>query len=180
MLDLIFESCDEWYKHEIQTHRVKWFCNVEGHLSYAKQSEFSAHMKRDHDTRLNVSQMSLLISMFQRPTRSRARNCNLCSVYPSELKSHVSCHLKEIAQFALLAAERAIGREIVKLHSQGEQSLPIGIHGLRLEEPGIDDSIKEVFGNFVNPVYRRGQTKSCNNCRTRRVSYSLKPLKTSF
>lgn len=85
------------------------------------------------------------MSMFQRPIRSSEGKCNLCSISSSQLKSHVSCHLEEIAQFALCGEDRGIGSETVELCSQSEQSLPIEFCGSALEEPSIDDSSKEAI-----------------------------------
>jgi len=96
-----FDSRKEWYKHEIQQHRVEWFCNIDSHPQFAEQSDFLAHMESAHDTTFKTSQLSLLPSMFQCPSRSLEGNCNFCMQPSAKLKSHVSHHLEELALFSL-------------------------------------------------------------------------------
>ncbi|KAF8531430.1 hypothetical protein BDD12DRAFT_644677, partial [Trichophaea hybrida] len=101
LLEHLFENRDDWYEHEAQQHRVEWFCNVNEHLPYNEQSDFIAHMEKDHLTAFDRRQLSLLRSMFQRPLRNPEGNCNFCLRSCVNLKSHVARHLEQIALFAL-------------------------------------------------------------------------------
>jgi hypothetical protein len=118
LLEHAFESRDNWYKHETQHHRVEWFCNFDGHQQYNEQSNFIAHMEKDHQTAFDKGQLSLLRSMFQRPLRNPEGNCNLCLRSCANLKSHVGRHLEQIALFALPRTNETTGSEATQLDSQ--------------------------------------------------------------
>ncbi|KAI9769209.1 MAG: hypothetical protein M1840_004338 [Geoglossum simile] len=109
LLEHFFDTREEWYKHEVQQHRVEWFCNIEGH-QFTEISDFLEHMELAHDTTFNASHRSLL-SMFRRPSRSLTGTCNLCLRPSSNLKSHISRHLEQIALFALPRANGAMSGE---------------------------------------------------------------------
>jgi len=115
--DHFFKSRDEWYKHEMQRHRVKWFCNIEGHSEYENQSDFSAHMKRCHDTAFDLRQRFLMKDMFQRPSRAVEGQCNLCLRHSTKLRSHVSRHLQQMALFALPRVNETAGSEKAELNT---------------------------------------------------------------
>lgn len=120
-----------------------------------------------------ANQLSLLMNMFQRPMKSSEGICNLCLDNCLELKSHISGHFKEIAQFILSSANGAVVKEIkfgaaalklVKLSPQSEQSLPVEFPGLRNEElntgfavgtkikPSHPDKIHKNVESVVDPT----------------------------
>ncbi|KAH0543124.1 hypothetical protein FGG08_002550 [Glutinoglossum americanum] len=120
---------EEWYKHEIQRHRVEWFCNIEGHPRYAERSDFLTHMELAHSTTFNDNQRSLLLNMFQCASRSLVGNCNLCLRSSVKLKSHVSRHLEQIALFALPRVNEAAGTGTAELNSHfSEQNVNGSTH----------------------------------------------------
>jgi hypothetical protein len=120
--DHFFKSRDEWYKHEMQRHRVKWFCNIEGHPEYENQSDFSAHMKRYHDTTFDLRQRFLMKDMFQRPSRAVDGQCNLCLRHSTKLRSHVSRHLQQMALFALPRVNETAGSEKAELNTRSSRN----------------------------------------------------------
>lgn len=117
LFDHFFESRDEWYKHEAQRHRVKWFCNTENHLEYETQVDFLTHMKHHHGTNFDLGQLSLLKDMFRQPSRAIEGQCNLCMRHSAKLRSHVSRHLQQIALFALPRFNETAGSEKAELNS---------------------------------------------------------------
>ncbi|KAF8535327.1 hypothetical protein BDD12DRAFT_797171 [Trichophaea hybrida] len=97
LLEHFFDSQEEWYKHGTQQHRLERFCNIEGHPQFTEESDFLAHMDSTHNTTFKTGQLSLLLSMFQRPSRSLGGTCNFCLKHSAKLKSLVFRHLEQVA-----------------------------------------------------------------------------------
>lgn len=95
----LFENRDAWFKHEMQKHRIEFFCNVEGHKPYEKRAEFLEHLGKDHGTSTEIA--STLPELFRRPSAHLSSYCNLCGRRSNGLKAHVSRHLQHIALFAI-------------------------------------------------------------------------------
>jgi hypothetical protein len=111
-------SRDEWYKHETQRHRSKWFCNTEYHLEYEKEPDFLKHMKDDHGMAFDLRRLSILGDMFRKPSRAIEGQCNLCMRHSAKLRGHVSRHLQQIALFALPRLNETAGSVKAELSSQ--------------------------------------------------------------
>lgn len=101
LFDHFFKTRDEWYKHEAQRHRVKWFCNTDHHPEHKTQSDLLTHLKQHHGTDFDSGQLSLMREIFQQPSRAVGGQCNLCMRQSANLRCHVSRHLKQMALFAL-------------------------------------------------------------------------------
>lgn len=97
----IFESRDEWFNHELQIHRLEWFCNTESHEAFGEIPDFIAHMRDMHQISLDLSQSHMLRHAFQRPSRSLCGICTLCGRYAQKLKTHLSHHLEQLSLFAI-------------------------------------------------------------------------------
>ena len=117
LFDHFFKSRDEWYKHEAQCHRVKWFCNTDKHPEYENESDFLTHMKHRHGTNFDLGQLSSLKDMFQQPSQAIKGQCNLCMRHSAKLRSHVSRHLQQMAVFALPRANETAGSEKAELNT---------------------------------------------------------------
>ncbi|GFF56548.1 putative Pfs, NB-ARC and TPR domain protein [Aspergillus udagawae] len=115
LFDQFFKTQDEWYKHEAQRHRVKWFCNTDHHPEYETQSDFLTHLKQHHGTTFDSGQLSLMRNIFQRPSRAVGGQCNLCMRQSTNLRSHVSRHLKQMALFALPRANETANSDMAEL-----------------------------------------------------------------
>lgn len=186
--DQFFKTREEWYKHEIQWHRIEWFCNVDSHPHFAEQTGFLAHMKSDHNTTFDPSHFSLLSSMFRCPSRSAKGDCNLCLKSSVRVENHVSRHLEQVALFALprvsnLAGDEtahdndSVGQDIlqyeIKHHkqnhsdSQDEHPSPTDIHeqqsdGSEFYQDIIPDS-EDLSWDRIPSVYIRGKSTMPEN-----------------
>ena len=103
----LFSTADAWFGHETETHRVEFFCQTPGHKPNTSQTEFREHLSKDHALILGISEDELLA--FQRPIKSPYGSCNLCLAGTSNMKRHVSRHLRQIALFALPRADYYMG-----------------------------------------------------------------------
>ena len=97
----MFDRRDEWFQHEIQSHRVEWRCGQEGHTGYTDQVAFLAHMGELHQATADSAQTSIFLSMFERPKMVTTGTCCLCHREAENLKTHLAHHLEQIALFAL-------------------------------------------------------------------------------
>lgn len=101
MSEHLFENQKEWYEHETQYHRLDWSCNTDGHPDFPSQSRFIRHMSASHGTHLDQKKLIALRALFQRPSKKRSGECNLCGVSAERLETHVAHHLQQISLFAL-------------------------------------------------------------------------------
>ena len=101
MSEHLFENRKEWYKHETQYHRLDWSCNTDGHPDFQSQSRFIRHMSASHGAHLDEKKLVILRAIFQRPSKRRSGDCNLCGVSAERLETHVANHLQQISLFAL-------------------------------------------------------------------------------
>jgi hypothetical protein len=99
--DHLFADRSQWWKHETEMHRFAWHCNLPHHRSYNDREDFIRHMREGHGTSFTNTQLDGVTSIFRIPSEKPAGVCNLCFRYSTNLKSHVSRHLKRIALFAL-------------------------------------------------------------------------------
>ena len=86
---------------------MELFCQTPGHLPTRDQAQFRDHLRREHNT--NISSSAEDIEVFQRPVISPHGECNLCLAKTSNVKRHVSRHLRQIALFAIPRADYSTG-----------------------------------------------------------------------
>ncbi|PCG89170.1 Hypothetical protein PENO1_106210 [Penicillium occitanis (nom. inval.)] len=118
--DHMFEDRDTWFNHEMENHRVEFFCNTAGHKSYKTQEQFAKHMTESHELPLDHSAIPFSafrqhLTAIQGPVadaQSAGELCNLCYRNTRSLKSHVARHLQQIALFAIPRADYAVGDDI--------------------------------------------------------------------
>ncbi|KAF2688930.1 hypothetical protein K458DRAFT_293521, partial [Lentithecium fluviatile CBS 122367] len=48
LFDHFFKSREEWFRHEAQHHRAKWFCNSNNHPTFDAEPGLLAHMEGKH------------------------------------------------------------------------------------------------------------------------------------
>lgn len=176
--DRFFESRAEWYEHEINWHRMDWFCNVDTHRPYAEQTDFLNHMKSDHNTTFDAGRSSLWSSMFRYPSRSSGGICNLCGRDSKRLKSHVSRHLEQIALFALprlnevAEGETANAKDSIEEEcsqhkepnhsdSQSEHSSATSIRDHKIEVPEDAIFYQDIIPDSGDPSWDRIPDKFC-------------------
>ena len=173
--DQFFESRDEWHNHEIQCHRIEWFCNVDPHPHYAEKADFLAHMKSSHYTSFDDSPLSLLSGMFSCPSQRLDGICNFCRKPSVRLKTHISRHLEQIALFALPRINEKAGDNTASangsieqegsqyekkqlkpthLDSQTESSSSTDTHEQQLEGSDIDDIVdQDIIPDSEDPFW---------------------------
>jgi hypothetical protein len=106
--DHFFETQGDWYRHEMQSHRLVWSCNDKTHETFEKSSDFLNHMDTAHHSEIRAEQILALSQVFQHPSTSPTGVCTLCHQATSQLKSHVSRHLKHLALFAIPTSHYAV------------------------------------------------------------------------
>jgi hypothetical protein len=99
--DHLFADRSQWWQHETKMHRFAWHCNLLHHRSYDDRDDFIRHMREEHGTSFTNTQLDGVTSVFRISSEKPAGVCNLCFRYSTNLKSHISRHLKRIALFAL-------------------------------------------------------------------------------
>ncbi|KAK0617699.1 hypothetical protein B0T14DRAFT_274438 [Immersiella caudata] len=100
----LFDSADAWFLHETQCHRLEFFCGASSHATHLSMVSFRKHLAEAHGMEHQTNSDDDL-RLFQRPARSLRGTCNLCDTYTSDLKRHVSRHLRQVALFAIPRAD---------------------------------------------------------------------------
>jgi hypothetical protein len=121
LYDQFFESRDAWFHHEMQHHRTKWFCNIDGHPEYDSEKDFLLHMQMSHNRKFDETQFSIIKGIFRRPTKNFAGTCNLCHRDSKNLKSHLCQHLQQIAMFALPRTNNTTDSGQAERHSRSSR-----------------------------------------------------------
>ena len=121
MSERLFENRKEWYKHETQYHRMDWSCNTFGHPDFQNQSYFINHMSASHGAHLDEKKLITLRAMFQKPSKRRSGECNLCGASAERLETHVAHHLQQISLFALPRANDTQGSGDAEFDTQSSR-----------------------------------------------------------
>ncbi|KAH6679400.1 hypothetical protein B0J14DRAFT_296811 [Halenospora varia] len=99
--DVMYSSRLDWQEHELEEHRMEWFCNVTGHKCYQNRADFDAHMLESHSSSLSSGQLTSLLHSFRRPLQTGEHICPLCLKTTQRIESHLARHHTQIALFAI-------------------------------------------------------------------------------
>ena len=101
--DRTFGVKDEWFRHELDSHRIPkiWFCQT-CRLEFEKGQELADHLREKHKNTLEPSQLDMVVSMCERYSQKplRDQECSLCGSFFSNaegLKGHLAYHLEQLA-----------------------------------------------------------------------------------
>ncbi|KAL7935837.1 hypothetical protein V8C35DRAFT_298354 [Trichoderma chlorosporum] len=137
LFEHFFDNRDDWNKHEVQSHRVKWFCNTDSHVTYDEKEDFLNHLQADHNMSFDKGRFSQVQQLFAQPSHAIGGICNLCMRNSKKLKSHVSRHLQQIALFAL---PRTNERDVFTEGGSDDRSSRYGHVGSRTDQNDDHDS----------------------------------------
>ena len=101
--DRMFGLRDDWFRHELDEHRVIniWFCQT-CLEEFGDSRALENHLREVHGSALSSPQLSFLVSMCERKSQARILNqpCVLCRFVCSdegEFKSHVAIHFEQLS-----------------------------------------------------------------------------------
>jgi hypothetical protein len=95
---------DEWYKHELHTHKIDhvWICEA-CKEEFATKDLLKEHLLSSHEDDFPTDAEAVRMLAFLRPTHSRKpltdRRCPLCPfpIEPRDAKDHVAKHMEHLA-----------------------------------------------------------------------------------
>ncbi|KAF4498468.1 serine threonine kinase [Fusarium agapanthi] len=76
--DILFETRQDWLRHEFENHRREWNCNDPKHKPFNSETEFIEHMKALHELQLPGPQLSSLAKLCERSSTADSVPCPLC------------------------------------------------------------------------------------------------------
>ncbi|KAF2147512.1 uncharacterized protein K452DRAFT_262052 [Aplosporella prunicola CBS 121167] len=94
--DRMFETKNEWYKHELDFHWKEWHCNNEKHPVYQTRNEFETHIRCDHAQEADKGHLPLLVDICARPVLSGEVACPLCAENQHENPKRFMRHRKTV------------------------------------------------------------------------------------
>ncbi|KAF1950555.1 hypothetical protein CC80DRAFT_359652, partial [Byssothecium circinans] len=122
----MFGNINDWWQHEMQNHRISYFCRLCTSTSFFEESKFLAHARRQHAELLEDGDEHALLKISQKPLdQIPAEDCPCCSewvdrlrarelpsydsrgntpdiaVPPTLFKRHLASHLEQLALFAI-------------------------------------------------------------------------------
>ncbi|KAG9250111.1 uncharacterized protein F5Z01DRAFT_428247 [Emericellopsis atlantica] len=121
---LYFGDINEWFSHEMETHRVQYACPLCPNKVFEHKKHYLAHIHKHHPTLLEHADKHLVLDMARQPLeRIPAQDCPCCSdwvdrvrarahppptspddtvcVVPTIFKRHLASHLEQLALFAI-------------------------------------------------------------------------------
>ena len=117
-----FTDVNEWFRHEMQSHRVSFSCRLCGGKQYHTQSHFLAHVKKHHPALILDGDTQAILDISKKPLLDiPAADCPCCTDWLDRLqarsktadapddihvtttvfKRHLASHLEQLALFAL-------------------------------------------------------------------------------
>ncbi|KAF5568943.1 serine threonine kinase [Fusarium phyllophilum] len=76
--DILFETRQDWLRHEFENHRREWHCNDPKHKPHNSETEFIEHMKALHELQLPGPQLLSLAKLCERSSSVDTVACPLC------------------------------------------------------------------------------------------------------
>lgn len=76
--DILFETRQDWLRHELENHRREWHCNDPKHKPHKSEQEFIEHMKTFHELQIPAPQLLSLAKLCERSSSVDAVPCPLC------------------------------------------------------------------------------------------------------
>jgi hypothetical protein len=100
--DRLYDSRHEWFQHELKAHRTSWQCIEACGKTFAAESEFETHVRRDHTDIANMLS-ALRRTSAKSASLTDAVECVLCQKKMSlrGLQKHLASHQQQLALFAL-------------------------------------------------------------------------------
>lgn len=125
----MFEDKRSWEQHELQKHRLAWYCQICSGRHFATPVSLHSHLRDIHNMSIDDGQADTMLDAFSRPKEQvAAADCLICDWTPElkrqnqELESvetvtvsttqfmkHLAGHLE---QFALFALPRIVKHEL--------------------------------------------------------------------
>ncbi|SCV34328.1 uncharacterized protein FFB14_04809 [Fusarium fujikuroi] len=77
--DILFETRQDWLRHEFENHRREWHCNDPKHKPHNSEREFIEHMTTVHELQLPAPQLLSLAKLCERSSSADTVTCPLCT-----------------------------------------------------------------------------------------------------
>ena len=97
-----FGASDDWFRHELQTHRIMkvWVCQA-CVKEFTTAEAFETHLQKHHGNISGPSQLAMMVSLCVKHSATRLKEelCPLCPVKlnTKDLKDHIANHLEQLA-----------------------------------------------------------------------------------
>ncbi|KAF5530648.1 serine threonine kinase [Fusarium mexicanum] len=76
--DILYETRQDWLRHEFENHRREWHCNDPEHKPFNIETEFIEHIKALHEPQLLGPQLLSLAKLCERSSSADTVPCPLC------------------------------------------------------------------------------------------------------
>ena len=133
---------DEWYKHELESHRIKkvWVCAACSE-EFATKKQAEIHVEA-HMGKFDEDDIFMMKAMLRQTLSSKAldnQNCPLCQtkIKPGETKDHISMHLEDFALMSIVGEESSEEDESDEIFSQTNDDA--------MSERGIKEAVLNHF-----------------------------------
>ena len=103
--DRFFATREQWFEHELQSHRRVWRCHDGCQRNFGSRASFEDHQRHIHDIKLAHNQLDAFLDMHEVQSNLKAdATCPLCfetmPIFP-QLRRHLGRHQVQLALFAL-------------------------------------------------------------------------------
>ncbi|KAI0419138.1 hypothetical protein F5X98DRAFT_82050 [Xylaria grammica] len=124
-----FGDINEWFRHEMELHRVKYTCRLCQHKPYQDREHYLSHIRKKHPEIFIAGEEQPLLDIGRTPVEQiPAQDCPCCTdwsdrlkkrtpippndilgVIPTIFKRHLASHLEQLALFAVSVDSTAEG-----------------------------------------------------------------------
>jgi NB-ARC domain len=97
-----FAARDEWFRHELENHRIMkvWVCQS-CVMEFRSSQSFKEHLEQKHESICGPSQVAMMLSLCMKHSEKHLKedNCPLCAMKLDlkALKAHVATHMEQLA-----------------------------------------------------------------------------------
>ncbi|CVK98860.1 uncharacterized protein FMAN_08398 [Fusarium mangiferae] len=90
--DMLFETRQDWLRHELENHRREWHCNDPKHKPHNSETDFIEHMKTLHELQLPDPQLFSLAKLCKRSSSADTVICPLCTDGRHDIVNGFECY----------------------------------------------------------------------------------------
>lgn len=146
---LYFGDINEWFRHEMENHRVRYACQLCSNKVYERKEHYFSHVQKQHPSLLEHGEKHLILDIARQPLEEiPAQDCPCCldwvdrirderllppgapvRVIPTIFKRHVASHLEQLALFAVpIGSMAAEADSNVAIEAAADVPSPVSDH----------------------------------------------------
>lgn len=148
-----FNDINDWFRHEMENHRVSYVCRLCFRKSYETEESYLAHVRQKHPALLLAGDEGAVMALARTPLEQlNPQDCPCCNDWPERVRSraaveaadvggasdvvyvaptlfkrHLASHLEQLALFAVPIPHRSAEEEVKSMIANGDGETNVSI-----------------------------------------------------